>query len=227
MMRRLASIGAAGLLFAAVWAAVAAAESTGIERYEADLASSHVTVEGTSTLHDWHAEGRQVGGYIIAQEHELASLWGNSDLPAPQLAPAVYVEIPVTSLTSGNRGMDGKMREALKAIAHPTMIYRLKSARITTRHTPHPSQDSSVSRTIETTGVLTVAGVDQLMDIPMQVRRLSENRLEVSGDTSLRMTEFGIEPPRAMLGTLRTGNTIRVQWTWVLAQGGIENRDVQ
>ena len=215
-MRRV--IGAAGGPLAAILVAGASPDSIGAERYEADLAVSRVTIEGTSTLHDWHAEGRQVEGSVLVQEHELAGLWEASDGPAPhELAPTVQVEIPVTSLMSGKRGMDEKMREALKADTYPLITYRLESAQHAMRHVAH-ADGGSESLTLETTGVLTVAGVERTVELPMQVRRLSSDRLEVSGETSLRMTEFGIEPPRAMLGTIRAGDEVHVQWTWVLTR---------
>ena len=214
----------AGLLVAAVCAAGASSQLQGAERYEADLASSRVTIEGASTLHDWHVEGHHLGGYVIVQEGELTSLWGNHESPSQPLAPAVRVEIPITSLVSGKRGMDDKMHEALKATTHPMITYGLESAKITPRQIAQ-GDDASGRLTVETTGVLTIAGVERTVDIPMHVRRLSDHRLEISGDTSLRMTEFGIDPPKAMLGTIRTRDTVRVYWTWVLARGRIDTRD--
>ncbi len=225
-MRRAQLIRAAGGLVAAILTAAAPPESCGAERYDADLASSRVTIGGTSTLHDWHAEGHHVGGYVLVQEGELASLWTDSGPSLQKLAPTVSVEIPVTSLTSGKRGMDDKMHEALKAGAHPLITYRLESAKLTGRQAAQAeSEDGSLM--IDTTGVLTVAGVEQTMDIPMRIRRLPDHRLEISGDTSLRMTEFGIDPPKAMLGTIRTGDAVRVRWTWVLARGRTDTGDVR
>lgn len=217
-MRRVPLVEAAGWWFlAAILAAGASAESPGAERYDADLAASWVTVEGTSTLHGWHVEGHDLGGYVIVQENALASLWMISGPLPHALAPTVRVEIFVASLKSGKRGMDEKMHEALKARAHPTITYRLESAKITTRQDAQ-EDDTGGSLAIETTGVLTVAGVERTVDIPMHVRRLSDHRLEISGEMSLRMTEFDIDPPRALLGTIRTGDAVRVHWTWVLAR---------
>ena len=225
-MRHASLLRASGGVLAALLAVGARAESTATERFDADLTSSHVTVEGTSTLHNWKVEGQSVKGYLSIDEQELAALWMRSGPSPHPLAATVRVEIPVISLTSGKRGMDEKMHEALRAKMYPTITYRLESAKIATRQTTHPGDDAGETRTINAKGFLTMAGVEQLIDIPMQVRRLPENRLEISGDISLRMTEFGIDPPRAMLGTLRTGDTVHVQWTWVLARGRIDNRDV-
>jgi polyisoprenoid-binding protein YceI len=215
-----------GLLLAAIITAGGWAQSSAVERYDADLAASRLTVEGTSTLHHWTVAGNSIGGSLIVSEQDLVSLWEHSGLSTQPLTPTVRVEIPVTSLTSGKRQMDDKMHEALKAKTHPTITYRLESARIPPRQTAQ-TEDTGEHLAIDTTGALTVAGVARTLDIPMRVRRLSENRLEVSGDTPLRMTEFGIEPPKAMLGTIRTGDTVRVHWTWVLARGRIDGRDVQ
>jgi len=223
-MRHAPLIRVAGGLLAALLAVRASAESTATERFDADLASSRVTVEGTSTLHNWKVEGQSVKGYLSIDEQELAALWMRSGPFPHALTATVRVDIPVTSLTSRKRGMDETMYKALKATTHPTITYSLKSATILTRQVAQ-EEDADRSLTIEATGVLMVAGVERLMDIPMQVRRLPENRLEIRGDASLRMTEFGIDPPRAMLGTLRTGDEVRVHWTWVLARNRIDQRD--
>ena len=216
-MRRTPLVIGDGLLLAAIIAAGAWAQSSQVERYDADLIASRLTVEGTSTLHHWMVEGKSVGGSLIFHENELASLWTTSGPLSQPLAPTVHVEIPVTSLKSGKRAMDEKMYEALKAKAHPMIVYHLESAKVTTRQTAQ-GHDADGSFAVEATGILTVAGVERTVDIPMHVGRLSDHRLEIRGDTALRMTEFGIDPPRAMLGALRAGDTVHVHWTWVLAQ---------
>ena len=213
-----------GLRFAALIAVGASARANGVERYDADIPSSHVTVEGTSTLHHWMVEGKSVGGFLIVHENELASLWTISGPRSQPLTPTVRVEIPVASLTSGERGMDEQMHEALKARTHPMITYRLESATITTRQTDR-GDDSGGGLPIDTHGVLLVAGAARAIDIPMQVKRLSHDRLQISGDTSFRMTDFGIDPPTAMLGMIRTGDMVHVHWTWVLARGRIDNRE--
>ncbi|MDP3703924.1 MAG: YceI family protein [Candidatus Omnitrophota bacterium] len=221
-MRRISLIRSAGGLLVALLAVGASTEATAAERFDADPASSRVTVEGTSTLHHWKVEGRRVEGYLSIDEPGLASLWRPSDSSLQALSPTVRVEIPVTSLVSGKRGMDEKMQEALKATTHPLITYHLQSAKVITRQA---AQADDTILAIETTGVLTVAGAERAVDLPMHVRRLSENRLEVSGEASLRMTEFGIVPPRAMLGTIRTGDEVRVHWTWGLVRHRIDERE--
>ena len=221
-MRHAPLIRAGGGLLAALLAVGASAESTATERFDADLASSRVTVEGTSTLHNWKVQGQSVEGYLSIDEQEFAALWIRSGPSPHALAATVRVDIPVTSLTSSKRGMDETMYKALKATMHPTITYYLKSAKVPTRQA---AQADDAVLTIETTGVLMVAGVERTVNIPMHVRRLSDNRLEISGDVALRMTDFGIDPPKAMLDMLRTGDTIHVHWTWVLARNRIDRHE--
>ena len=204
--------------------ALAAAEAMGAERYDSDPASNHLTVEGTSTVHHWAVRGHMIQGYVIFHEGEPSGLWATSDSVPRRLTPAVHVEIPVASLKSGTRGMDKKMSVALKAQSHPMITYQLESAEVTSRQTAQENS-SQGPLTIETQGTLTVAGMERPVRIPMQIRRLSKDRLEVSGKTSLRMTDFGIDPPTAMLGVLRTDDTVQVHWTWVLVLSQTDTRD--
>ena len=202
--------------FAAVFiAARAAAQTSGFERYESDTAASRVTVQGTSTVHHWMVEGRVIQGSLILSESDRVLLWTNTDSASVALTPTVHVEIPVASLKSGKRGMDETMQTALKAQAHPTIAYHLEAAK---PQTVPPEDGPGGTVTIETRGVLMVAGAERTVDVPMRVKRLSHDALEVSGETALRMTDFGVDPPAAMLGMLRTGDTVHVHWTWVLAR---------
>ncbi len=213
-MRRVPSILSVAGGFLGLLAGAALAASPEAERYEADPASSRVAIEGSSTLHAWEVEGRRIEGSLSIDAEELAALWKRSP-SSHALESTARVDIPVASLASGKRGMDETMGKALKVTTHPMISYRLKSAAIPARQA---AQTDATEVVIDTTGVLTVAGVERAVDMPIRVRQLSENRLEVSGETSLRMTEFGIDPPTAMLGALHTGDEIHVRWTWVLVR---------
>lgn len=214
-MKRISTITLAGLVGAVIVAAGTSAAVSGPERYDPDPNASHVIVEGTSSMHDWEMEGHIIEGSLIFQAADLSSLWASGGTVPRPLTPTVHVEIPVTSLKSGKRGMDKKMYEVLKAQTHPVITYRLESVELKTQQI---SQEGGAeeSRTIETTGILAVAGTERTVEIPMQVRRLSNDRLEITGEISLRMTDFGIDPPTAMLGMLRTGDAVTVRWRWAL-----------
>ncbi len=203
----------AALLAMAV--AITPARAAPSQRYEPEAASSHLAVQGTSTMHDWEAVGDVIRGHLILSETDLASLWARGISSLEKIAPTVRVEIPVESLESGKSGLDKKMHETLKARTHPVIAYRLEAAEL------KPGRNASETDTeeqlaVDTKGVLTVAGESRAVEIPMQIRRLPNSRLEISGQTTLRMTDFGIDPPKLMMGLLRTGDEVRVRWKCVL-----------
>ncbi len=212
-MKRFSLCVAAALL--AVTVVATPMQAVAAQRYEPDASGSEVIVEGTSTMHGWEAKGSVIHGHLVLNEADLASLW--SKVPSTQrIAPATEVEIPVESLKSGKSAMDQKMHEALKAQSNPVITYRLESAKTP----PDPNAREAGTEegvSVETTGILMVAGKGRTVEIPMRLRRFAESaKLEVSGETTLRMTDFDIHPPKAMLGALRTGDEIRVRWKWLL-----------
>ena len=214
-MRQKLSTITTGLFVVTSLVVSASAQTSESTRYEPDLSASRLTVDGTSTVHDWTLESQVVRGELIVHDIDATAL-GTSGRTFPQpLSATVRVEILVDSLKSDNSGLNRRMYEALKADSHPMITYRLERAELQAGQAAD-EDGSEGSLLVATSGVLTVAGVDRTMDIPMQVARLPADGLRVSGETSLRMTEFGIEPPRVMLGFLRTGDTVKVRWTWVL-----------
>ena len=59
-------------------------------------------------------------------------------------------------------------------------------------------------------GWLTIAGVEKELTLDLKVERQG-SALSVTGVTDLLMTDFGITPPKAMLGMLKTNPKVRIQ----------------
>jgi polyisoprenoid-binding protein YceI len=158
---------------------------------------SFIRIEGTSTLHDWKMESTSINGSIAAPPVEQ---WKND-------ASDVSVAIPVTSIKSEHTKMDKLMAEALKADANPTIRYELTTAALA---------QSGPTMQLETRGKLTIAGVTR--DVAMQVNgtRESDGAYVLTGQLPIRMSDFGIKPPTAMMGTIRTGNDVKVTFRWAV-----------
>ena len=158
---------------------------------------SYVRIEGTSTLHEWKMEGATIDGSIAAPPIEQ---WQNG-------ASKVAVAIPVTSIKSEHAKMDKLMAEALKASANPTIRYELTSAALT---------ESSPTLQLDTRGKLTIAGVTR--DVTMQVNGTREpgGAYVLTGQLPIRMSDYGIKPPTAMMGTIKTGNDVKVTFRWAV-----------
>lgn len=161
---------------------------------------SVVRIEGTSTMHDWKMEGATINGQLSIDEG-----WHSA---APVTA-TVNVVIPVTSIKSEHSRMDRLMAEALKAKVNPNIEYALTSA----------SLDSGTPESfkLKTNGKLTIAGVTRDIAMDVSGARAADGQYMLNGQAPIRMTDFGIKPPTAMMNTIRTGNDVKVTFRWVVA----------
>jgi YceI-like domain len=175
---------------------------------------SAVTVTGTSTLHAWTLRGDRIAGAI---EIAPAFLDDPSLAAVPSLrgaggAPLVRVTIPVAALRSGEgERMDKVVRQALKSDAHPEVRYELERALLQVGTDPAAGPFA-----LDTRGKLTVAGVTRPVTMPVQVTRAPSREVTVQGKVALKMTDFGIQPPRALMGTIRSGDDVTVSFRWTV-----------
>jgi polyisoprenoid-binding protein YceI len=168
-------------------------------------------VDGTSTLHDWTVKGPTITGHL---EFKVTV---PSDATTQQVREAIIanpqaevdVEIPVNSLKSGKNDMDKKMYGAMKLQKYPTIHYTL-----TTLQMPEGASAQAESYDVKTVGELTVAGATRTLDMPMTLRVLDARTVQITGTTSMRMTDFNIKPPEAMLGMIKSGDRIQVKFQW-------------
>lgn len=153
---------------------------------------SRVWVEGTSNVHDWSCEAEQLTGSLNAAttNASLSSLTG------------LTVSVPVAGLECGNGTMNRKLRDALGS---SPIRFQLSNARV--------GQPNSSGRFLaEANGQLTIHGTSRTQRVRANGRRLANNRFQFTGETSLKMSDFGVQPPRALAGTLRTGDQVTVKF---------------
>ena len=156
-----------------------------------------VTVTGTSTLHDWRVDSRRIEGTVNVEPSFFET---NSP------APVVRVQIPVQSLLSDKDKMNDLMWKALKSEQHPNITYVLTSAERPTV--------TAKGFNVRTTGQLTIAGTTRPVTMTVAVAREGE-RMIVEGSLPITMTQYGMRPPTAMMGTIRTGDVVQVAFRWV------------
>lgn len=161
-------------------------------------AGSEVRVSGTSTMHDWTMIGKQIDG-----EAELAAALAAGVVPA-----TVVVRIPVASVLSEKDKMNTLMREALGAEANPEILYRLETATVTTGEGGH--------FTVQTTGQLTIKGTTKDVSFDVAGERTADGGLVLTGEVPVRMTDYGVKPPVAMFGAIKTKPDAVVSFRWVL-----------
>lgn len=171
----------------------------------AKIESNSVTIHGTSTLHEWDVKGSTINGSIDANPELSKGMNAESWKKAGDPPATVKVVIPVTSIHSESAKMDSLMLKALKAKAFPEVRYEMTGA------TPAANSSSVKSR-----GKLTIAGVTRDVVMDVTATRDGDTRYVLTGASSIKMSDYGIKPPTAMLGTIRSGDVVKVTFRWVV-----------
>ncbi len=151
---------------------------------------AELKVSGTSTLHDWEMVSKNATGQasLTAENGQLKSI------------SSLSVSLKAETLASGKSQMDKNAYKALKSDKNPTIQYTLNEFK-------HVQGDSWTA-----VGQLTIAGVAQTMTIPVTVSRQGD-AFVFTGSTSSKLTDFKVDPPTAMLGTIKTGNEVVLSFT--------------
>ena len=118
---------------------------------------------------------------------------------------AFEVVVPAATLTSPREGLDKNMHKALQVTEHPEIAFRLLRIEPTAASTG----------ALRAIGVLRIAGVEREVSFDITSERKG-SMLFVQGKLQLLMTDFGIKPPTAMLGMLKTDPKVTVAFETVL-----------
>ncbi len=176
------------------WLAVAAVSAAAQQALQL-LPESKLWIEGNSTLHAWSA---------MATELTLTGSVQPSPSPLRYEFLNALVQIPVRALKSGKSGLDENMYQDLKADEYPIITFRLKQL----LYGNEPAQDGKLPILIE--GWLQVAGRERLLKLPA-LYQLTGNRLRITGQTKVQMTDFGIKP-RTFMVVMKVDNTVVINF---------------
>jgi polyisoprenoid-binding protein YceI len=170
------------------------------------LDSARVTILGTSNVHPYSASTTAVKVTRV-QVADIAEGPTVFDVLAnPTALQAFDLMIPAASLSSPRDGLDKNMHKALKVETFPDIRFGL------TRLEMRPA----VGGGYRAAGVLTIAGVSR--DVAFDVTTVRDgNSVTVKGETDVVMTDYGITPPKAMLGMLKTDPKVTVRFEVVLS----------
>ena len=168
--------------------------------------SAKVTLAGTSNIHEYTASTTKVR---VTQAQLGAALDGHfcDNALKPGAVEAFEIAIAAGTLKSPKGdALDKNMYKALKVDEFPDITFRLTKFDFT-------GKPAGAAKAI---GVLKIAGVERqiTMDITTKV---DGEKLDVQGRLDLLMTDFGIKPPTAMMGMLKTDPKVTVTFETVLA----------
>jgi polyisoprenoid-binding protein YceI len=156
-------------------------------------------LSGTSTLHNWTMETQTFTG-----EAQFGFKSGNIQLNSIK---SLSFNLNVTDLKSGEKGLDKNAYKALKTDQYKDIVYKLSSAVI--------MPEKNGRYLIKTQGNLSIAGVtkDVAMDVYAVVNK--DGSITCTGSDKLLMTDYQVKPPKFMLGAMKTGDAITLNYTIV------------
>jgi polyisoprenoid-binding protein YceI len=162
------------------------------------LASARVSIAGTSNIHAFTASTTEVRLLGVTLAGDLTpTLW--EGIVKPGAMESFEVAIAAKTLSSPRDGLDKNMHKALKVSEYPDITFSLR------RLDAQPSAPEAG----RAQGLLKIAGVERevAFDITTHQTRAA---LTVRGEVPLLMTDYGITPPKAMLGMLKTDPKVTV-----------------
>jgi polyisoprenoid-binding protein YceI len=175
-------------------------------QYVSSVDPGQAIVSGTSTLHDWIVKSN-----IVKGNAEFSGQWQAASAATITLQ-SVDISVPVDSLKSTEgSGMDKTMYDALNLKQFPAITYSLIKATLK----PSSSVQGSPYH-FDTTGQLTVAGAGHQVNLDLAVLPQGDGRLSITTDIGMKMSDFGVKPPTAMLGVIKSGDAIDVKVNWQL-----------
>jgi polyisoprenoid-binding protein YceI len=194
-------IATAALLALITATATASAQDTRI----AAGSESKLWIDGTSNLHAWSCKATTLDASIDLD----AVLASQISTAPPKALKRVNVKVPVKSLKCGHGGMDDNLYKALKADATPEISYILATFE------PSPGEVKD-SFTLHTVGTLSVAGIENKIEMDVVATRMPDGSVVAKGLVPIKMTDYGVKPPTALFGRIKTGDEVKVNFELVI-----------
>lgn len=151
--------------------------------------NSTLEVSGTSTLHDWVMTSDEASGQarMTISQNKIESI------------QSLNVRLKAESLKSGKSRMDNNAYSTLKTDDNPFITFRMTEVQQIT------------DKFVLAKGTLTIAGNSETVTLRVDYK-LNQNSVNFKGSHDITFTEYGMESPTAMLGTIRTGEDLTLSF---------------
>jgi polyisoprenoid-binding protein YceI len=159
--------------------------------------TTSITVSGSSNIHDWNMTSPSLT-CNAQMAYDITS--DVSKMNVTQLEFSVAVK----TLKSGKEKMDDKTYNALKADKYNTITYKLISSRT--------SAFKKDAFNIVSTGTLTIAGVSREIELNVACQVKPDGTIICVGSKKLKMTDYSVQPPTALLGAISAKDEITISF---------------
>jgi polyisoprenoid-binding protein YceI len=165
--------------------------------------ASKLWVNGTSTVKSFECQAKTFS--VVAESAVPDAI--AAVLAGERGVGAVELKVPVTELDCRNGTMNEHMLKALKSVEHKDVVFTLNS---------YDLAKASEGARVTLRGTLGLGGVKKEILIDADVKAGPDGALIVAGKHALKMTEYGLKPPKLMLGTLKVNELVNVNFELLL-----------
>jgi len=151
---------------------------------------SSIIISGTTNVHNFESKVTQVNGELIVNSSKQVQ--------------SLVVDIPVRSIKSGEKLMDTKTYEAFSVEKNPNITFKMLDV--------SGLQISGDNINVTVTGNLTMAGITKKVVLRSSGKVLKPGVYEFKGNVALKMTDFKMSPPTAMLGVMKVGDAVTLKF---------------
>ncbi|HAE13030.1 MAG TPA: hypothetical protein DCG24_02300 [Bacteroidetes bacterium] len=162
--------------------------------YTLSSGSSKMKITGGANVHEWDETVNKLSGdariTIGSDVFDIISLNFKADVKSIE--------------SSKGSIMDDKTYEALKASKYPYITFELDKV----------LKASPVSNGywLNTQGYLTIAGSRKLVKLDVKAIYTDASSIAFEGTKTFNMSEFGIDPPTAMMGSMKVKDEVKIQF---------------
>ena len=146
--------------------------------------SSKMSILGTSTLHDWES---------VVEDFAVTAKYSEKSITDVQFTAKVK------SIKSGKGGMDKNTYKAMDADKYPEIKFTASDLMID-------------GTSLKGSGNLTIKGATKSIPVELNYETWSEDSYLVTGAVTFNMSEYGVEPPTAMMGAIKTGDEVTIDF---------------
>lgn len=156
---------------------------------------STTSVLGTSTLHDWESKVEVISG------NASVKVEGN----ALEEIQSLNATFKAKSIKSGKSRMDNITYDAIKADDHPNITFQLSRF------------EANDNGKVTGYGTLTIAGKSNEVAVEGTASQ-QDGAWIIEGSHPIKLTNYGIDPPTAMLGAIKVGDDLTIKFHLELIQ---------
>ncbi len=169
---------------------------------------SQIVLKGASNINQFMFRSDKIDGtgYIDTSAARLKN--ANASIGK---AIDVFFQVDVKTFDSGNSRMNGDMFDALKAEEYPAIEFTLVSLR-------YDRLLSQITAEFSVLGALRVAGVENTISLTVIVTQITNDLYHLQGSKKIRMTDYKIDPPKALFGLVQARDMLTVVFDFYASQ---------